>query len=206
MKAIRLEVAIRPTPAPRKGRNKSSWVDRSRSRIFRFVEGDLYTYQVKVRNIGDEPVGAEDLLRLEFEWEFPTKQVNLRAFPFPQSIEPGALHAFPEVDHRILSSGFALLYVRTYRIAKGGIEHVLTEPALELEIQDARGQVVPFESGETVGVDMKGGTTSHEARSRFAFENFHALASTDIKQYVLILIAIVALALGAAFGLLNYLK
>jgi len=40
----------------------------------------------------------------------------------------------------------------------------------------------------------------------FAFENFRALESTEVKQYILILIAVVALVLNAVFGFLNYLK
>lgn len=70
-------------------------------------------------------------------------------------------------------------------------------------IQDSRGQIIPFRRTPT---SLGNRTDQYESNSMFAFENFRALESTEVKQYILILIAVVALVLNAVFGFLNYLK
>ena len=208
MKVVRIEVAVRPKARSSKGAGRPSPRGRLRTWLFGFVEGGLYTYQATLRSVGDEPVDKNDLQAVQFRWEFTTGQANVKGwYELQDRMMPGQSHVFPEVDHHVLSSGFALLYVHTLRSVKG----VLGHPPLEISVQDSRGQAVPFEGTDTIQVDMANmfganASSVHEGRSSFALESFRSLTSAEVKQNVLIGIALVALVFTAIFGLLNYLK
>lgn len=201
MKAIRIEVVVRP-------KSKPTLLRLLKTRLFHFVEGDIYTYQATIRNVGDEALDPKDLLAIQFRWEFTTGQTNEKGwYEFPDRLEPGRTHSFSEVDHNILSSGFALLFVHTLRETPTVIGYA----PLEISVLDSRNQAVPFEPYGGVRLsreNLRGETQTglQEGRSSFAFESFRSLTGTEVKQYVLVAIAIAALLLNALFGLLNYLK
>src|SRR3989442_12670242 len=114
-----------------------------KSRLFGLVEGERFRYRATVKNVGEEPVGSKDqdpdgrvtnLAAIEFVWAFPTGQVVVRRFPFPDNLASNTSHTFPEVDHDILSSGFALLSVRLWWTGAG----------LNLAVQGSAGRNVPI--------------------------------------------------------------
>src|SRR3989304_1119354 len=126
---------------------------------------------------GADPVEKNDPQAVQFRWEFTTGQANVKGwYELQDRMMPGQSHVFPEVDHHVLSSGFALLYVHTLRSVKG----VLGHPPLEISVQDSRGQAVPFEGTDTIQVDMANmfganASSVHEGRSSFALESFRSL-------------------------------
>ena len=68
VKVIRLEVRVHPKPGAKRGRMKPGFWRTLRIRLFGFVEGDIYSYQVTVRNVGDEAISQKDIWALRFRW------------------------------------------------------------------------------------------------------------------------------------------
>lgn len=209
MKAVLISVATKAKANPRQGSRVTFLLRRVKTWLFGFVEGDLYTYAVKIRNVGDEAVSSKDLLAIQFRWEFPTHQANIKGWlDFSERLEPNQELSFPEVDHHVLSSGFALLYVHTLR----EVPTLLGNPPLEIVVLDSTGQPVPFEPPTSMirisKANIRGETQStlQEGRSSSALESFRSLTSQEVKQSVLIVIAVVGLLLSGVFGVLNYLK
>src|SRR5947208_10390262 len=87
-------------------------------RIFKFVEGGLYTYVGVVKNIGDEDLGSEarqkdprnaNLWAIEYVCRFPSGQANIHRSPFPANLAPNAIHEPPGPAHDVLPPAHPLL-------------------------------------------------------------------------------------------------
>ncbi len=205
MKSIRLEVEMEPVAKPKRGTDRAGWLPGLKTRIFGFTEGGRYWYRVTVVNVGDEPIGSGpitaadgkiipgDLSALRFRW-ICQGVTSMKGQPFPVRLNPGNSHTFERVHHDVLSAGFTLLYVDVIELAH----------AANLEVQDSRKQVVPFESEPRIAVGE--GTNHRNASSVFAFETFRAISGSEVNQYILITVAVTALIVNAIFGVLHYVK
>ena len=120
----------------------------------------------------------------------------MRRFPFPDNLASNTSHTFPEVDHDILSSGFALLSARLWWTGTG----------LNLAVQDSAGRNVPIpDSLESVYLREWGVRASTVFLAR-SFGSFRAKSRGEVYQSILLLIATVALLVNtfvAAYSILR---
>jgi hypothetical protein len=191
MKAIKISVAAKPKSRLRK--------------LFGFVEGAPYSFCVTVENVGDEDVGAKamdtdgrltNLWAIEFVWRFPSGQGNVRRLPFPQKLAPGERHSFPEVDHSVLSAGYAMLHLRLYYVGTG----------LRLEIRDETGQVVALSDAIEQPYVPEVGKRAYTIALEPAFATFRAKSRGEVNQAIIIGIALAAFFTNVIVGILNLLK
>ncbi len=191
MKAIQISVETRPKGVL--------------GRIFKFIEGGLYTYVGLVRNAGDEDLGSNapqkdprnaNVWAIEFVWRFPSGQGNVHRLPFPESLAPNAIYEFPGVDHPVLSSGYAMLHLQLLWLSGG----------LDLTVLDVTGQAVPLDAPVQNPIIPELGKRVFKIALEPAFASFRAKSRGEAYQSILIYIALVALFANLVVGILNLLK
>ena len=174
-------------------------------RIFKFVEGGLYTYVGIVKNVGDEDLGSDapqkdprnaNLWAIEYVWRFPSGQANVHRLPFPESLAPNETYEFPGVDHRILSPGYAMLHLQL----------LWRHGGLDLRVLDVTGQTVALDAPIQNPIIPELGMRAFKIALEPAFASFRAKSRGEIYQSILITIAIAAFFVSLVVGILNLLR
>ena len=174
-------------------------------RLFKFVEGGLYTYRIILSNVGDEDAGSKapqkdprdaTLWAIEFVWRFPSGQGNVHRFLVPDSLAPNVIYEFPGVDHQVLSSGYAMLHLQLLWLSGG----------LGLTVLDVRGQSAPLDAPIQNPIIPELGKRVFKIALEPAFASFRAKSRGEMYQSILITIALAAFLVNLVVGILNLLK
>lgn|SRR2546425_6906457 len=186
MKEIELVAEVSPRP--------KRWASFLR---FTFVESYWFTRRVTVRNVGDEPVGENNVQKIELIWNFRGEQRTSRRFKFPREILPSNSQTLGEDELlRVKAPGHAWLVVRLW----------ILPGSHEPRVRDGDGNpvVVPnegewyFDTEDRQKYYIK--TLEREADD---FCAFWAASQTEVKQTLLILIATLALLANVAISILR---
>ncbi len=182
-----IQIVAEASPQPRR------W-----SRFIRlsYVESYWFAPRVTIRNIGDEPVGENNVQKIEFIWNFRGEQ-TARRFKFPREISPGGSVTLAEDRRlRVKAAGHVWLAIRLW-ILPGSHEPSVKDG-------DRKPVVVPNEGELYVDTEDKQRyqikTLEREADD---FCSFWAASSTEVKQTLLILIAALALMANVVISILR---
>lgn len=117
-------------------------------------------------------------------------------FPFPDKLEPGETYWFPEVDHNILSAGYAMLQLRLFWIGTG----------LRLEVRDETGQAGVQSDAIEQAYVHQAGKRAYMIPIEAAFSTFRSKGRGEVYQSILIGIALAAFFVNLVVGIYNALK
>ncbi len=184
MKAIRLVAEASPRP--------KRWASLLR---FSYVESYWFVPRVTIRNVGDEPVGEDNVKKIEFIWSFRGEQHTIRRFEFPREIPPGKSETFGEGQRlRVKAPGHVWLVVRLW-IRPGSDEPGVKDG-------DDKPVLVPIEGDwYTDSEDTQRYLVKTLEREADDWCSFWAASQTEVKQTLLILIATLALLANVAVSI-----
>ncbi|SRR6266566_5080663 len=165
--------------------------------FFDYAESYWFAYRITIWNDGDEPVGENNVQKIEVIWNFRGDQRTRRVFRFPRKIVPGAWETVGENDLlRVKAPGHAWAVIRLW-ILPGSHEPSVMDDNRNPVIVPVEGEW-HFDTEDKQKYFIK--TLEREADD---FCSFWSASQTEVKQTLLVLIAVLALILNVVITFLR---
>ncbi len=161
----------------------------------RYMESGFFTYSLRIRNIGDEPVGRSDLGKIEFVWHFGSLESKSDELTFDRGVEPKDEVPLGPIKRRVKLPGEAWLGARLW--VTPGLSEV------RLRAADGTPVGVPHEGVWATDPDDKRKYYVKEANGDFF--SFWSASATEVKQMLAIVVAAAGLLVASFVGVVNLL-